>query len=182
MRAYPTLVKIFLLISFVVVSIESFSSSRNPSFRRQTLIKPSEFRHDEYIHFNTKSTVLAAKESDGITFSSKDETILGVVGTKMSLIVLISEYVLKTTGCGLPAGPYGIIGALEGISYLGVSAIAAFSIYTKVKTGSGLKGVLGLAEGLSFLAIAVGLVVLGFQISDYGFIPNAVPTEGGICK
>lgn len=182
MRVHPTLVKIFLLISFVVVSIESFSSSRNPSFRRQTLIKPSGFRHDDYMSFKVKSTMLAAKESDGNPFSSKDETVLGVVGTKMSLIVFISEYVLKTTGCGLPAGPYGIIGALEGISYLGVSAIAALSIYTKVKTGSGLKGILGLAEGLSFLAIAVGLVVLAFQITDYGFIPNAVPIEGGICK
>lgn len=182
MHACPTLVKISLLISFVVVSIESFSSSRNPSFRRQTLIKPSEFRHNEPKHFKVKSTVLAPKESDGITFVSKNETVLGVVGTKMSLIVFISEYVLKTTGCGLPAGPCGIIGALEGISYLGVSAIAALSIYTKVKTGSGLKGVLGLAEGLSFLAIAVGLIVLVFQISDYGFIPNAVPLEGGICK
>jgi len=104
----------------------------------------------------------------------------------MSLIMLISEYVLKTTGCGLPAGPYGVIGAAEGISYLGVTALAAFSILTKIKTGSGLpagpKSILGLAEGLSFLAIAVGIVVLLFQVVDYGYVPNAVPMEGGMCQ
>jgi hypothetical protein len=104
----------------------------------------------------------------------------------MSLIMLGSEYVLKTTGCGLPAGPYGLIGAAEGISYLGVTGLVAFSIYTKIKTGSGLpagpKGVLGLAEGLSFLAITVGIVVLAFQVLDFGYIPNAVPVEGGLCQ
>ncbi len=104
----------------------------------------------------------------------------------MSLIMLVSEYVLKTTGCGLPAGPLGLIGAAEGISYLGVTALACFSIYTKVKTGSGLpagpKGILGLAEGLSFLALAVGVAVLAFQVLDYGYIPNAVPSEGAICQ
>ena len=121
-----------------------------------------------------------------LSFSENDQVALGVVGTKMSLIMLCSEFVLKTTGCGLPAGPYGLIGAAEGISYLGVTGLAAFSIYSKVKTGSGLpagpKGILGLAEGLSFLAIAVGVGVLLFQVLDYGYIPNAVPVEGGICQ
>ena len=52
--------------------------------------------------------------------------------------------------------------------------------------GSGLPagpgGILGLAEGLSFLSILTGLFVLGFQIIDYGYIPNAVPMEGGMCE
>lgn len=52
--------------------------------------------------------------------------------------------------------------------------------------GSGLPagpgGILGLAEGLSFLSIFTGLLVLGFQIMDYGYIPNAVPMEGGMCQ
>jgi len=121
-----------------------------------------------------------------MSLSENDQVALGVVGTKMSLIMLVSEYVLKTTGCGLPAGPYGLIGAAEGISYLGVTALAAFSVYNKIKTGSGLpagpKGILGLAEGLSFLAIAAGIVVLSFQVLDFGYIPNAVPVEGGICQ
>ena len=44
----------------------------------------------------------------------------------------------RTTGCGLPAGPGGSIGALEGLSYLWVVGLVGFSVYTKVKTGKGL--------------------------------------------
>ena len=47
---------------------------------------------------------------------------------------------------------------------------------------AGKLGLLGLAEGLSFLAIVAGVVVLGLQVTNYGYIPNAVPTEGGICQ
>lgn len=47
---------------------------------------------------------------------------------------------LKTTGCGLPAGPGGALGALEGISYLVVAGIFLWSIATKVRTGKGLPG------------------------------------------
>lgn len=46
--------------------------------------------------------------------------------------MLWSEYTLKTTGCGLPAGPGGLLGALEGISYLFVVGLVGFSVYTKV--------------------------------------------------
>ena len=139
---------------------------------------------------NGKSYLWAQGDNEGntavLSLSESDQVALGGVGTTMSLVMLCSEYVLKTTGCGLPAGPFGVIGAVEGISYLGVTALTAFSIFTKVKTGSGLpagpKGILGLAEGLSFLAIVVGIAVLLFQVVDYGYIPNAVPVEGGICK
>ena len=41
---------------------------------------------------------------------------------------------------------------------------------------------LGAAEGLSYLAALAGLVVLALQITNYGYIPNAVPMEGGMCS
>jgi hypothetical protein len=100
--------------------------------------------------------------------------------------MLFSEWTLKSTGCGLPSGPGGLYGALEGISYLWVTGIVAWSVYTKVKTGKGLPegpmGLLGAAEGLSYLTILLGIVVLGFQISEYGYLPNAIPVEGGKCQ
>ena len=118
--------------------------------------------------------------------NESDQVLLGVAGTIASLVTFYSEYTLKTTGCGLPAGPLGLLGALEGVSYLGVAGVAGFSLFKKVKTGSGLPagpgGLLGAAEGLSFLAIVIGLIVLTFQILDYGYIPNAVPMEGGMCS
>ena len=109
--------------------------------------------------------------------------LLGVAGIVVALVTLYSEYTLKTTGCGLPAGPGGVVGAVEGVSYLGVVGLAGYSAFTKIKTGRGLPvGLLGAAEGLSWLAIVVGCVVLAFQIVDYGYIPNAVPVEGGLCS
>lgn len=33
-------------------------------------------------------------------------------------VMLFSEYTLKTTGEGIPPGPGGLYGALEGVSYL----------------------------------------------------------------
>ena len=119
------------------------------------------------------------------TESDEELALYGAGGVFASAVVLYSEFTLKTTGCGLPAGPFGAVGAIEGISYLAVIGIAGASLATKAKTGSGLKagpgGLLGLAEGLAFTAIVVGLVVLAFQFNDYGYLPNAIPVEGGRC-
>ena len=119
------------------------------------------------------------------TESDEELALYGAGGVFASAVVLYSEFTLKTTGCGLPAGPFGAVGAIEGVSYLAVIGIAGASLATKAKTGSGLKagpgGLLGLAEGLAFTAIVAGLVVLAFQFNDYGYLPNAIPVEGGRC-
>jgi hypothetical protein len=120
------------------------------------------------------------------SLSTPTSWLVGVTGTVAGLVTLYSEYTLKTTGCGIPAGPLGVFGLIEGLSYLTVTGIAAYSLVTKLRTGQGLPagpaGLVGAAEGLSFLAIVVGLVVLVLQVIDYGYIPNAVPVEGGICS
>lgn len=96
-------------------------------------------------------------------------------------VVAWSLYTLKTTGCGLPPGPGGAIGAVEGVSYLVVLGTIAWSTYTKVKTGSGLpsgpSGLLGAVEGLSYLSLLAILVVFGLQYLDLGFIPGPVPSD-----
>ena len=119
----------------------------------------------------------AAEESEG------ELGAYGALGTGASLVVLFSEFTLKTTGRGLPAGPFGLVGAVEGVSYLAIVGIIGASVTTKVKTGTGLPagpyGLLGAAEGLAYLAAVAGLAVLGFQLAEYGYLPNAVPMEGG---
>ena len=37
-------------------------------------------------------------------------------------------------------------------------------------------------RGLVFLSAVAGLAVLGFQLSEYGYLPEAVPIEGGVCS
>ena len=67
-----------------------------------------------------------------------------------------------------------------------VIGFVAASLLNKATSGSGLPSgplnLLGLAEGLSFLTAVVGLAVLGFQLSDYGYLPEAVPTVAGVCS
>ena len=40
----------------------------------------------------------------------------------------------------------------------------------------------GAAEGFSFLSAVAGLAVLGFQLAEYGYLPEAVPIAGGMCS
>lgn len=55
---------------------------------------------------------------------------LGVAaaGLLFNPIVLWSEYTKFTTGAGLPEGPYGLLGAAEGIGYLVVLGIVGWSV------------------------------------------------------
>lgn len=161
-------------------SKNSLVGSRTPSIRLTQ-------QHSLAPWPKTTTTALFAGDDD-----TKEEEVgpLGLAATALGLVaapvVLYSEYVLKTTGCGLPAGPGGALGALEGISYLVVVGIAGVSTYKKVKTGTGLPagpaGLLGAVEGLSFLAVLVGAVVVGLTIKDFGSVPEAVPMDGGRCS
>lgn len=142
------------------------------------------------VNVHKSCTKLHAGEGDDssspVRFSDSESTLLGAAGALASVIMLYSESVLFRTGCGLPAGPAGLVGAAEGVSYLGVVALVGFSLFTKVRTGSGLPagpaGILGAAEGLAYLAVFAGFWVLVAQVTNYGYIPNAVPMEGGMCQ
>eukprot|EP00897_Mesotaenium_endlicherianum_P000151 jgi/Mesen1/10136/ME000076S09644 len=127
---------------------------------------------------STRNLVFAQAASDE---SSTAETVAAIGGLVSVPVVAYSLFVLKTTGCGLPPGPGGSVGALEGVSYLVILGLVGWSAYTKVKTGSGLPngpfGILGAVEGLSYLVLLAAIVVFGLQLVDYGFIPPPVPGE-----
>ncbi|MED6155678.1 hypothetical protein PIB30_007187 [Stylosanthes scabra] len=68
-----------------------------------------------------KKIVSMAKESsDSSSIVEKAAIVGGLISTP---VIGWSLYTLKTTGCGLPSGPAGSIGALEGFSYLSLVAI-----------------------------------------------------------
>lgn len=73
-------------------------------------------------------------DGDDSLIASSDQLLLGGVGTFASLVTFYSEYTLFTTGCGLPAGPFGLVGLVEGLSYLGMLGIVSYSVVTKVRT------------------------------------------------
>lgn len=61
-----------------------------------------------------------------------------IVGLLSIPVVAWSEYTLFSTGCGLPPGPSGLLGATEGVSYLVVAALALWSLSSKASTAKGL--------------------------------------------
>eukprot|EP00929_Paragymnodinium_shiwhaense_P121570 TRINITY_DN93844_c0_g1_i1.p1 TRINITY_DN93844_c0_g1~~TRINITY_DN93844_c0_g1_i1.p1 ORF type:complete len:199 (-),score=37.19 TRINITY_DN93844_c0_g1_i1:151-747(-) len=124
----------------------------------------------------------AGRRAEG-SAEAQTNDLLGGAGIFASLVVAWSEYTLKTTGCGLPAGPLGLLGATEGISYLVVVGLLAYAVYSKLQPGKREWGtLLEVGSGLSVLAVVAGLIVFYFQIQDYGYVPEAVPTEGGRCS
>jgi hypothetical protein len=104
---------------------------------------------------------------------------LAACGILAQPVVWVSLYFVVTTGGGLPAGPFGLLGAVEGVSYLAVVGVVGLSIYKKITTGSGLppgpNGLLGAVEGFSFLTLLVGLLSLAILVADQGCVPNAKP-------
>jgi hypothetical protein len=84
--------------------------------------------------------------------------------------------------CASQPGPFGLVGGLEGISYLVTGGLIVGSAGKKIVTGSGLPagpgGVLGGAEGIAYLLALYGIFVF---VSMGGDLPNAIPTEGGKC-
>lgn len=94
-------------------------------------------------------------------------------------VSLWSEWTLLQTGCGLPPGPGGSLGALEGVSYLLLVGVFGASVQRKVNTGTGLPagpgGALGAVEGVTFLAVLAGVVVAGLTIVNSGALPSALP-------
>ena len=116
---------------------------------------------------------------------SGGDTALLAVGAISVPVVAFSLYVLQTTGCGLPPGPGGLYGAVEGVSYLGLAGFLFASVQRKVATGTGLPpgpgGALGAVEGLAYLVVLAGLGVGAAQFAQYGGLPTAVPAEGSRC-
>lgn len=73
--------------------------------------------------------------------ATSDSTDVGAVGTAATVLgalsnplLLYSLFVLKTTGSGLPPGPYGLYGAAEGVAYLVVFGIVGWSLFKKART------------------------------------------------
>ena len=107
--------------------------------------------------FQSYSTHLYSSGNDGEESSPLDAVIWAA-----QPVVWLSLYFVQTTGAGLPAGPLGLVGAVEGLSYVVVLAAAAL-------------GSKGTPQKVSRVTILLGLAVLASLISAQGCVPNAKP-------
>ena len=94
------------------------------------------------------------------------------IGLVAAPVVFISLYNVASTGSGLDAGPYGLLGALEGVSFLVVMGVVAAGTFNKMRKGTGLPagpfGLLGAVEGFSFLALLLAVIV--FPLRELGIV------------
>lgn len=127
---------LFLSHHFHIALVHSFSPSHRPLSCRDAHIGGDS---TSFFSPNISPTVLFAENGESSSsLTDTDATVLAIAGIGASSIMLYSESVLFQTGCGLPAGPYGLVGAIEGVSYLGTAALLAYSLYTKFQSGKGL--------------------------------------------
>lgn len=104
-------------------------------------------------------------------------SLVSAVGVGAQPIVWISLVTVATTGAGLPPGPYGLLGALEGVSYLIMLALVGKVVYLNV-AGDGdvaSSNSTEFAERLAILSLALGLFVLASLVEKQGCVPNAKP-------
>lgn len=113
--------------------------------------------------------------------------VLESVGLVSQPIVWISLYFLATTGHGLPAGPGGSIGAVEGIAYLVVVILSVTASDNGIdlnvdisNDNSNDKDISRTsppvnARTVSRITIALGLLVLAGVAAGKGCVPNAKP-------
>lgn len=118
-------------------------------------------------------TQLCLNKSDGEETSEEDgiDKLLGSAGVISQPIVWISLYFVATTGGGVPEGPFGIFGAVEGLAYLSVVGL----VFRRIINSKKSSGLLERAENLSIITLGASLLVLASLISKQGCIPNAKP-------
>ena len=106
---------------------------------------------------------------------------IGAAALFAELVVAYSLATLATTGCGLPPGPFGLEGALEGVSWLGWLALVGWSAFTIKEKGYSLPvgdiGLLGFAELVGYILVAAGLLVGIGNMLHFGYLPGFLPSE-----
>ena len=101
---------------------------------------------------------------------------ISVAGLVAQPVVWVSLFSVATTRAGLPAGPFGLLGAVEGVSYLVVLGYVASSIARRVTGGANQpEGIVAFTERLSYVTILAGLFTLASLVAQQGCIPNAKP-------
>jgi hypothetical protein len=107
-------------------------------------------------------------KSDGEENSENGiDNLLGSKGVISQPIVWISLYFVATTGGGVPEGPFGIFGAVEGLAYLSVVGL----VFRRIINSKKSSGLLEIAENLSIITLGASLLVLASLISKQGCIP-----------
>jgi hypothetical protein len=136
-------------------------------------------RHDIPANHPATKLHMMNKNHSSSEVQQKSIPLSGILGLISQPIVWSSLYLVRTTGGGYPAGPFGLLGLLEGMSYLIVVGFAAAFAWKNVIVDSNdKKGVTSAedwAERASAISLVLALTVLLSLVVDRGCVPNAKP-------
>ncbi|CAB9517716.1 expressed unknown protein [Seminavis robusta] len=118
------------------------------------------------------TTIVRANNDDGSLSTSSVTT---AIGAACQPVVWVSLYSVATTRAGLPAGPFGLVGAVEGLSYLVVVGLALSYMFSPSKEENDAKTTTITVEQVSLGTVTVGLLTLAWLVADQGCVPNAKP-------
>lgn len=104
--------------------------------------------------------------------SWNESTLWNLTGIAFQPLVWLSLLSVVTTGSGLPAGPFGIIGGLEGIAYLVVVGLAGSLLWKRLVSKN---NEIIQSEKISLITVGLGLLALLSLVADQGCVPNAKP-------
>lgn len=173
------------LASFLLALIASLSASHHvyvKSFTTPKIIAArhvhtiSNVRKEQYAELlstyrRQRSRVYMGESNEDLSHVNSLDKIVGSIGAVSQPVVWLSLYFVATTGGGLPAGPFGLYGLVEGLAYLSVVGLVIRRTFVRDKAS----GVLGTAENLSLLTLGASLLVLTSLVAQQGCIPNAKP-------
>mmetsp|Transcript_80965 Transcript_80965/g.158954 ORF Transcript_80965/g.158954 Transcript_80965/m.158954 type:complete len:204 (+) Transcript_80965:607-1218(+) len=144
--------------------------ARITKFHQEPLLS-GQGRRQRQCHSTTRLYSKKTKKNDDTpqdpAARSKD-SVLERIGILAQPIVGISLLSVATMGGGLPAGPLGLVGALEGLSYVVVVVLALRALVTPNPERT-------TSQQLSLVTLGLALVVLGLLLTTQGCIPNAKP-------
>jgi hypothetical protein len=168
-----------LLLLCILLELNNFSTALQPLRSISSRSSSLEDRARSFINHcgtNRAATTSSASfrylplygQSEGDQESEEDaKSILETLGLISQPIVWVSLYSVGTTGAGLPSGPFGLVGAVEGLSYV---FVLGFAVASLVRTPT-----LKLVESLSWLTLGAGFVILCILVAQEGCVPNAKP-------
>ncbi len=168
----------FLLVLIAashLVNVASFSTPKIIAARHvhtiSNLHKAEHYAELQSLYRRQRSCVYMGESDNDLSDANSLDNIVGSAGAVSQPVVWLSLYFVATTGGGLPAGPFGLFGAVEGLAYLSVVGLVIRSIFVRDKAS----GILGTAENLSLLTLGASLLVLASLVAQQGCIPNAKP-------
>lgn len=173
------------LASFLLALIASLSASHHVNVTSFSTPKIIAARHvhtisnvhkEQYaellaMYRRQRSRVYMGESNKDLSDGNSLDDIVGSVGVVSQPVVWLSLYFVATTGGGLPAGPFGLLGAVEGLAYLSVVGLVIRRMFVRVKACD----ILETAENLSLLTLGASLLVLTSLVAQQGCIPNAKP-------